>query len=219
MIIFDWDDTLLPTSQLRTGMPMTDDDVRAHAELVEQVLRAARAVAHVSIVTLSKNNWVLRSGEKFLSSLDLPTLLEELEITIYYAMEEPTVGPKCDCQWQWMKRSSMERCLRSWHSRSIFAGDGPSSVLSIGDSVAEQLALKDLFSSGIAEEIFVECRRPVCKTMKLMGSPTLCELSEELMRLAEHLPTLVQTLEPFDLDVDDPLEIEEVCASLAVPPM
>lgn len=128
VIIFDWDDTLFPTSYLlkevapalrrrRPRLPSADhrgnldgatggqrrfrkdsdaseatvnlpepyhSDLAEHAKVIRFVLRTARSLANVGIVTLAKEPWVVDSG-KYLPGLDLEHLLEELDIPVYYA--------------------------------------------------------------------------------------------------------------------------------------
>lgn len=105
VMIFDWDDTLFPTSYLfnnfperQLGSPVLNlkdlpcyDELVAHAKLVSFVLRAARSVARVAIVTLAMRPWVHTSAERFLPGLDLPSLLQELGVTVHYATEK--MGP------------------------------------------------------------------------------------------------------------------------------
>jgi hypothetical protein len=61
------------------------DALSAHAHLVGFVLRTARRIARVAIVTNSMSPWVLSSGQRFLPGLDVEALLGELEIPVYYA--------------------------------------------------------------------------------------------------------------------------------------
>jgi len=99
-IIFDWDDTLLPTSFLmNTVLPGLHPDLRssiprdckhwdvlaAHAHVVDFVLRVARRAARVAIVTNSMSPWVLASAERYLPGLDIESLLKRLEIPVHYA--------------------------------------------------------------------------------------------------------------------------------------
>jgi len=101
LIIFDWDDTLLPTTFIlndvlpnlhpkdREGvLPESSNfytELLAHAHTVGFVLRVARKAARVAIVTNSLSPWVLASSERYLPGLDLKALLEELQIPVYYS--------------------------------------------------------------------------------------------------------------------------------------
>jgi len=101
VVIFDWDDTLFPTSfimqavlpevhQAEQENPLTPDsrfynDLENHAHLVEFVLTKAREVARVAIVTLSMSPWVEASAERYLPGLDMKRLMQELDIPVYYS--------------------------------------------------------------------------------------------------------------------------------------
>lgn len=211
VLLFDWDDTLLPTSVIRAlrnpqsarwTQPFSATDMQVHAELVEKVLRAARAVGRVSIVTLSKNNWVLRSAEKYLPTLDMPGLIKELGITIYYAQEEEEncPGALATEDWAALKQLSMTRCLDAWRATGALAAEHKPSVISIGDSDAEQDALKAILGAQ-------EMDRPFCKTVKLMDEPSLDELSRQLQSLPLWLQRMATGKLDFDLCVHFPAEL------------
>lgn len=101
VIIFDWDDTLLPTSYIvQTVIPSHPQKdhmstlppnspytaaLAAHGHLVGFLLRAARRVARVAIVSNSLSPWVEASAANYLPGLDLEALLEELEVPVFYA--------------------------------------------------------------------------------------------------------------------------------------
>lgn len=220
VLLFDWDDTLLPTSTIRAlrsphrarwTQPLSSMDMQVHAELVEKVLRAARAVGHVSIVTLSKNNWVLKSAEKYLPALDMPWLIKELGITIYYAQEEEKNCPGALAAEDWaaLKQLSMTRCLDAWRASGALAADQKPSVISIGDSDAEQEALKATLGAQAMD-------RPFCKTVKLMDEPSLDELSRQLQALPMWLERMAVGKLDFDLCILYPAELSARARALGL---
>jgi len=101
VLIFDWDDTLLPTSFITENVVKEYKDIdedsaiepdspfyeelSAHAHLVEFVLRKATELTRVVIVTLSMDPWVAFSARHFLPGLDIERLLLELDIPVYYS--------------------------------------------------------------------------------------------------------------------------------------
>mmetsp|Transcript_40830 Transcript_40830/g.73728 ORF Transcript_40830/g.73728 Transcript_40830/m.73728 type:complete len:497 (-) Transcript_40830:50-1540(-) len=99
VIIFDWDDTLLPTTyilqdlmqtELENEGPVTEDmecfaALQAHAHVVEAMLRTARRFARVAIITNSLEPWVIASAKNYLPGLDMGSLLAELGIQVYYS--------------------------------------------------------------------------------------------------------------------------------------
>jgi len=220
VLIFDWDDTLLPTTFCEGLPPIPNSGavrsshlpffvaLRKHAQNVESVLRAARAVACVSIVTLSKRPWVMQSAERWLLGLDFPALKEELGITIYYANEHtgrPDVPPSCLAQdYTAWKRNAMAKCLTDWYATGVL-GKARLNVTSIGDGLFEQQALKDLLKAWGQTGLLAQT--PLCKTLKLMDHPTLSQLSDELVRLTPSLQCMAHQDKPFDLCIDDPAKL------------
>jgi len=220
VLIFDWDDTLLPTTFCE-GLPPIPNSaavrsshlpffvaLRKHAQNVETVLRAARAVACVSIVTLSKRPWVMQSAERWLLGLDFPALVHELGISIYYANEHtgrPDVPPSCLAQdYTAWKRNAMAKCLTDWYATGVL-GKARLNVTSIGDGLFEQQALKDLLKAWGQTGLLAQA--PLCKTLKLMDHPTLSQLSDELLRLTPGLQCMAHQEKPFDLCIDDPAKL------------
>lgn len=220
VILFDWDDTLLPTTFCE-GLPPIPNSaavrsshlpffvaLRRHAQNVEKVLRAARSVACVSIVTLSKRPWVMQSAERWLMGLDFPALVRELDITIYYANEHtgrPDVPPACLAQdYTAWKRNAMAKCLTDWYATGVL-GKARLNVTSIGDGLFEQQALKDLLNAWGQTGLLAQI--PLCKTLKLMDHPTLSQLSDELQRFTPGLESMAQQDKPFDLCIDDPAKL------------
>mmetsp|Transcript_73122 Transcript_73122/g.127919 ORF Transcript_73122/g.127919 Transcript_73122/m.127919 type:complete len:109 (+) Transcript_73122:3-329(+) len=68
-------------------------------------------------------------------------------------------------------------------------------VLSVGDSTAEQEALKISLS---AFEKSGNCTKPLCKTLKLRDSPALAELTADLTLIQPFLQRLVAVDKDFD---------------------
>lgn len=206
VIFLDWDDTLFPTSWLRKtvrsrGAPALPlGQLREHAVLIEKILRSAREVSKVAIVTLAKPGWVTNLAKEYFPGFDLESLLDELSIEIHYARDENCPGAFDAGNYEVLKRSAMRRSLLEYCSRH----EGCVSVMSIGDDTIEQDALKGLMSDKVLDT-FV--RRPVCKTLKLMDSPTLSQLTEELRHLAPLLKPLVLSSERLEARVKLPAEV------------
>jgi len=57
----------------------------AHAHLVCFLLRAARRVARVAIVSNSLSPWVGASSARYLPGLDMESLLQELDVPVFYS--------------------------------------------------------------------------------------------------------------------------------------
>jgi len=206
IIILDWDDTLMPTTLLYSsnGIPIHDEAKRRHARLVERTLRAAAAVARVSIVTLSGRPWVLQSGAEHLIDLDLPALLEELQITVYYAGEfsgisDPTWTPQnfeeCKC----LKRHAMAQSIGDWYATGEF-GDNQLNILSVGDAPIEQQALQQLLCAWNQSGRLLH--PPLCKTVKLAEEPSFLQLHWELDQVTRAFSSMVQCDRCFDISAE-----------------
>jgi len=210
VIIFDWDDTLLPTWHLvevvRPCIPdwegglEPDSPFRAslqeHARTIRKALTAARAVAHVVIVTLAMRPWVDNSAKKYLPDLDLPGLLAALEIPVYYAREHVS---KSELRKEEegvdmlviAKRNAMCKCLKRFRKK---IGADIKNVVCIGDSVAEHNAIQEVlwsFDEGA-----------LCKTVKLASDPSLVQLMDELELLIPHFQSMVSYEEDLHINME-----------------
>lgn len=201
LIMFDWDDTLCPTWYIkRVVMPSTcitslsdvqtpslskfEGELRAHAEVVVDVLRAAREVAKVVIVTLAEPGWLEACGE-YLPGMDMRAVFKELSISVYYA--EYTTKEVRESAWPAVaaKKEAMQEVIRKHYDHGTRWN-----VISIGDSIVEQEALKELCRSNRSGRI--------CKTVKFPDDPNLSDLTEQLQALKPRLGKLVTLEKDFD---------------------
>lgn len=222
VVFLDWDDTLFPTWYVRSvvepctlgtkGMPLSEESpfygpLRRHARIVEDTLRAARAVGRVAIVTLSQRPWVHTTAWQYLPGLDLPQLLTELDIPIFYAAEhvlcsvgrlarsragvgymmQEGVDVQSACKYKAMRKFLREVCK-----------DGPKhSVLSIGDSETDTKALQDLMWYSRSRRHWGLGAH--CKTLKFAEDSTLEELGQQLLMVIAWLPKMMIFQEEFDI--------------------
>eukprot|EP00441_Pelagodinium_beii_P041983 CAMPEP_0197633212 /NCGR_PEP_ID=MMETSP1338-20131121/9620_1 /TAXON_ID=43686 ORGANISM="Pelagodinium beii, Strain RCC1491" /NCGR_SAMPLE_ID=MMETSP1338 /ASSEMBLY_ACC=CAM_ASM_000754 /LENGTH=349 /DNA_ID=CAMNT_0043204823 /DNA_START=196 /DNA_END=1245 /DNA_ORIENTATION=- len=207
--IFDWDDTLFPTSYVNdTVQPelqnlvegelpaIFEKPLRLHAEALEATLRAARKLGKIAIVTLAARPWVHTSANRFLPGLDLEGLFNELDIQVSYAREGVSKQAVWSAQtepgvnvYQLMKQKAMKRALK----RNYGSGDTHMHVVNIGDSMIEHKA--------ITEVLWRQDGRSICKTVKLLSEPAIEILTLELQILALCYNRLVSTSSEMDLDV------------------
>eukprot|EP00440_Ansanella_granifera_P057921 gb/GFBE01062788.1/.p1 GENE.gb/GFBE01062788.1/~~gb/GFBE01062788.1/.p1 ORF type:complete len:567 (+),score=150.73 gb/GFBE01062788.1/:1-1701(+) len=163
LLIFDWDDTLFPTTYVRDDMelswrkPMKDQNVspREKADItkkldqcaanVVELLKCASKVGKVVLVTLARSPWVAESCKNFFPRVG--RLIKELKVPIVYAQE----GIK-EVEYNKAKMSSDEEVERFWSSvkgKAIarecrdfynqYEGQSWKNVISIGDSDFERL--------------------------------------------------------------------------------
>lgn len=203
VIVFDWDDTLFPTSWLRSfgSRHLPTAQLKSHASAAVAALRAARAVGRVAIVTLAKPGWVTRTASEYLAEMHVTSLLAELDIEVLYAREFDICGAFEAGDYKKLKRNAMRRVVLQQCRRS----SGCSGALSIGDDAVERDAMRSLLAD---RTLFAEFpTQPVCKTLKLMKKPSLTQLTEELQRLTPLLPTFVTRQSSFDGSVSSPADL------------
>eukprot|EP00440_Ansanella_granifera_P069244 gb/GFBE01075121.1/.p1 GENE.gb/GFBE01075121.1/~~gb/GFBE01075121.1/.p1 ORF type:complete len:568 (+),score=86.62 gb/GFBE01075121.1/:1-1704(+) len=200
VIIFDWDDTLCPTTwaldiikkakneaELAKIEQAHAPELAEHVVAVEQLLRAARSVARVAIVTLATPDFWKRSAETFLDGLNVKDLFPELGIKVYYATRQPRssdIKPETVA-----KKKAMAKCLGHLYP-AVSARGVRWNVLSIGDSAIEQEALKQLLSDRSSS--------PLCKTLKFTTEPSLEQLTRQVQAVTPHLPEMVAHMKDFD---------------------
>lgn len=187
LLIFDWDDTLLPTTWLREqglehglfGSRLSEEQQEALgqvSEAAEQLLKAAKVLGTVAVVTNGEAGWVEGSCKRL-----LPQLLPALSgVTVLSARStyEP-LGVSSPLEWKVLAFQKLIRSNFKW----LFRPAEAQNVLSIGDSNWERDAL-----------IRVSQRLPNCcgKTVKLLEQPSIGQILEEQRLLLECLPDIVQ---------------------------
>jgi len=153
---------------------------------LEELLRAARRLGSVCIVTSAARGWVAKSSKSYLLGLDLESLLRELDVQVHYAADFHTGSSHAGDLCTQLKQRAMEHCLRSLESL-------PGSLISVGDSLAEHAAARAASTSfGIH-----------CKTVKFQPTPDVEELTAELIGLQRWLQQAVEAKGSFDLQFDD----------------
>jgi hypothetical protein len=224
VIIFDWDDTLMPTTFIRDSVvPSLHEDIHrkplewclpkdspyydrfeAHARVVEETLRAARKVARVAIVTLAREQWVKVSSNCWLPGIDFKHLSEELDLDMHPVDLSSRVvwngipahaRSGNDPTALWI---SAKKFSMSKTLEDVFPDSiQPWNVLSVGDSTVEQVALQQLCADA------AEDRHVLCKTLKLKVDPTISELTEQLKDISQNLHDLVTHEDGFDRTTEE----------------
>lgn len=232
IILFDWDDTLFPTTWVydvvkphmgnknycedsvicgsSETLPSQEvdpfaEELSALAQDLEALLRAARELAQVAIISLSKRPWVEESAATYLPGIDVRALLEELEISVFYAREhvraqdiwyaeeEPGLDP-----FEVAKRFAMSACLEHFLTGQRHGQTSRFNIMSIGDSDAERAAAIELRLCWP----HLQDQNSLFKTVKLMESPTFDQLAGELQVLRTWLRRMLAHSEDFDLSLE-----------------
>jgi len=215
LVIFDWDDTLFPTwyvtEVIQASMPedskyskLPEDSpyyepLSAHAQLVNDTLNLAASHAQVAIVTLAARPWVDNSSEWFLPGLDLPELLLNLDIPVFYAREFVRRRERLAARveegvdlFMIAKRNAMKQCFRKLCPGAEKQGN----VICIGDSQTEVLAIKEIMWSD-------DDGGALCKTIKLLDDPTLEVLGMELQLVGSWFEKMVPHNGDFHICLND----------------
>ncbi|CAE7395021.1 mtpn [Symbiodinium natans] len=233
-IVFDWDDTLMPTSFLddlermmpkrglgqrqgskQAGLPRDCPCFAAmerHADRVRSILRTARSLGNVAIVTMAERPWVPESASQYLPGLDLEVLLSELDIPILYGPEFMGSMNSCDTSvpegegdvYVASKCAAMLDFLKQ-------GADSPCNLISIGDSTIEKHAAKQA-----SRTLGAKNPQSLCKTVKLLTDPSLKELSSELEIVQMWLERLARHFQPVDVDAETVEELESTVQRLLV---
>jgi hypothetical protein len=234
LVIFDWDDTLFPSWHLaeviQPCLPPDHkyahlkrdsvfyDSMRDHGMLIRSLFEFVCSFAHVQIVTLGMRPWVEDSAEWFLPELNLPALLEEYDIQIYYAREHVSRAEMRAARstegvdlYSVAKRNAMMKCMRDVCKKDLGMEMRIANVIAVGDSPAEIVAIQELMWSFDSDTNF-------CKTIKLLPEPTLQVLTMQLEVLKSWLGPLISFEDDADIDFgreDDPRTSRVVKSLLA----
>lgn len=179
--IFDWDDTLLPTSYVgfRQEEAIPDSirrDLRGIEKAAKSLLEQAQQVGRTFIITNALSSWVEYSAMKF-----LPNLAETLRtIPVISARGEYEAQyPGEHGQW---KVQAFLQVQRQLDSQII------TNLISVGDSVFEMDAVHIMGR---------EFAQAIVKTVKFRDNPSAEELRKELELVNtkfEHIATKAQNL-------------------------
>jgi len=168
VIVFDWDDTLFPTSYINDDLglhwrlPLNKqrnlkgserDEFVAKLRVCEDkalaTLRIGRQCGHVVVVTLATSGWVELACQNFYTNVG--ALLEELSIPVIYAQEKSnTVQQEYDKAkfesheeiekfWGLVKGKAISEEVSRFYSQ--YEGQSWKNILSVGDSIFERYGL------------------------------------------------------------------------------
>lgn len=181
LLIFDWDDTLCPSSFLShrgydlTSTPTAEDKVQLDS-LADQVcltLLEAGKYGQVHIVTNAQQGWVEMSSKTFLPAVH--HLLQYLPVTSARSAYE-THFP--GSPFQWKARTFLDQVQNQ------------KQVLSFGDSMDERMALKTVKRHHRDIQV---------KSVKFTTCPSLEHIQKQLKMVQTCLPCI--TRHPGDLDL------------------
>jgi len=177
VFIFDWDDTVLPSSWIQSQGLRLDRASVVTAEQRELLGEAARAAAvtvkyakqhgTVVFVTNAERGWIELSCQKF-----LPTLLPLLEDIRFVSARTTYEGPSCVSPLDWKLQAFDVEIERHFTPAVLADPCKRKNVLSLGDSVHEREALMTA-ASGLPN-----CQAKSLKFMERPDIPQLCKQHE-----------------------------------------
>jgi len=185
VLIFDWDDTLLCSSAIRTLQPSADL-MRQLERAVEAILLTSMSLGETLIVTNGTESWVKDSATRFLPGL-LPLLAAITSISARAKYEHQF--PEDPYAW---KRETFRELLGKRRAPEVsweFPGrsgldDGGYDLLVVGDSWYEIQAARSIAGRPEAPTTI--------KTLKFKEVPTIQELLGQLRRSGQELARLVE---------------------------
>jgi hypothetical protein len=172
ILIFDWDDTVLPSTWVQEqGLRLDEDSLLSEsqiailekmAEAAARTLNTAKRHGKVILVTNAERGWIELSCQKFMPALY--SSLEDIKILSARSTYEPT-GLTSPFDWKFL---AFESEIHSFFEQ--FPPEQWKNVISFGDSAHEREAL-----------IRVTERMPSCctKSLKFVERPEVEQLMKE----------------------------------------
>jgi len=183
-IIFDWDDTISPSTYLSNKTDL-DNVTKYELQLLEDIVVSLLLIAirhgTVYIVTNASTEWVISSGSKYLPRV-INLIQESIPIISARDRYEKSLPP---IQW------------KPTTFRDIIKQTSPKSIISIGDSQDERLAMIRL--KGQTQT----------KIIKLIDKPTINQIRYELRVIIKNFCWLHNQISDLDFSlVPSPPEIK-----------
>ena len=190
LIIFDWDDTLLPTSFLTPNgtfsenIQLSPNDVEKMKEIeknVYKILNESIEKGNVYIITNAGVNWVQFSSNLFYPSIS--ELLKKIKIISARGEYEKSF-PGNLRQW---KIQAFLNLLNDVNEKLV------TNIICVGDSLFEMEAGRILASKF--KEAFI-------KTIKFREAPKLDELLKQLKLIAQQFGTIYSTIKNLTIRIE-----------------
>mmetsp|Transcript_124994 Transcript_124994/g.312421 ORF Transcript_124994/g.312421 Transcript_124994/m.312421 type:complete len:358 (-) Transcript_124994:100-1173(-) len=218
LIIFDWDDTIFPTTDLtadghfapsaasadqqdaierllRLMLWSRRNELQSVTKAAARALREARSVGRVVIVTNAIEGWVQTTAGKFLP--DLVADLTDIPVISARSVFEPQ-GIADAARW---KVLCFHRLIRYLQLGDSEAGQ----IISIGDSWHERAAAFE-----VAQDATIAWH---AKSLKLLERPSVAQIAQQLDVVAQYLTQFSLYEGSLDLSMQDGM----VVAPLVIP--
>jgi hypothetical protein len=189
--VFDWDDTLLPTTYLQTKgyfgtkpqQPVSELDqqyLQILALLIELLIQTCSAWGSVQIVTNGQEGWVQDSTKQFYPQL-LP-LLEQIPVISARSRYEKTYP---NDPWQWKYQTFLD----------VLAAEPDMHVIAFGDAPHDRTAMQSAILTSCSERGLTE----LPKVFELSSDPDIITVITQLQMIYADLLVLVYTPDAIDL--------------------
>lgn len=198
LFVFDWDDTLLPSTWVRKQRLRLDDKCEVTdwqcqqlgrvASLVIETLQLAKQYGTVVLVTNAERGWIELSCRKFLPSV-LP-ILENLRMVSARTMYENRCNPS---PLDWKLSAFDAEISRHFGVGGLQDKSRRKNVLSLGDGAHEREAV--LRSTA-------DARRCRAKSLKFVDHPTPGQLVQQHQLLLDCFDTVVHRDGNLDLCIN-----------------
>jgi hypothetical protein len=174
-LIFDWDDTLLPTTWIeKQGLRLDEASVLSKeqelqlqymTELAKQTLEAAKAHGEVILVTNAERGWVELSCHKWMPAL-LDCLQDVRVLSARSTYEQQGVAQPSEWKYLAFQQELARFCEEPFGGSTTRR----TNIISIGDSPHEREAL-----IRVTEDMQASC----IKAVKLMQKPDVAQLRQQ----------------------------------------
>lgn len=200
LLIFDYDDTLFPTSYLaqrgyKLDGPDASPEIQAildeYSIVVEKTLIDAGAHGRVVIVTNAETGWITLTAQKFMPRLAL--LLNSIPSISARSTYEP-LGITNPFEW---KLKAFENVIYE-HVQRLVAPDSVlvrMNVLSFGDSIHERDAAHQVCASLSSSPLS-------CKSIKFIERPDITQLTKQHVLIRDNLSKVVAHDGTLDLCIE-----------------
>jgi hypothetical protein len=211
LIIFDWDDTLFPTTWLESARvnialekppPQLEERMKRYHDAVVQLLEAATSLATVAIVTLARPMWVSQCCAAALPEA-IPELITQRGVRVVYARNFvlPDVSERhprsvymAETNAAYMLEMLVTQKIAAM--RAILRDHSPHQVIAIGDGDFECVAAHDL-CLGDGEHGAQSSW--LTKTVKLEPEPSVTEIQNSLNLLTENMGLILGHSDSFHM--------------------
>lgn len=186
LIIFDWDDTLFPTTwAVKNGINLTDDSLKKKFtiffleldDILFKLLNNLNEYGNIIIVTNALPIWVKTSSSLLPKTYELMSKLKILSARKDYRNYSANI-----MDW---KKMAFKNVVSNMPSNKIL------NIISVGDAEYEYRALIDLYNKTNNNKIL--------KSIKLMDHPTQETLIDQLEVLSNAIPNICTMKKHLDL--------------------